>query len=138
MKKMIFLHIEKTGGVSMRHALAEAYRGHVAPVPHHPDSTYAPPYPTVRISVAEWMERAGELVQLQHKLIMGHFDRACAVQFPDWGVFVMLRHPVRQLLSMYLMHGRAGDVFPDAHLVATMTFEQWLEQYGERFAFQCP
>ena len=84
-KKLVFLHIEKCGGTSLRAMLAaQVPAGRVCPEQFN--------------GLADWT--ANELAA--YDLFAGHFDLACCHVIPGpLTVFTMLREPTARLLSLF-------------------------------------
>ena len=126
--KVIFLHINKCGGSSLRHMLMSEYSWcEIAPVPVRP-FTFTFPYPVIRgTTEIEYQEILWPDDFRNYKLVMGHYDWRVTKKLPDWKIMTVLRDPVRQLLSHYYFIERARDQYGDLwEEIGPMGFSGWV------------
>lgn len=98
--KLLFLHLSKTGGMSLRRALAAHYPEHeIMPVPHNPHTTTdAVGYPTTDGNL--WRATLN-FEPRDYRLIMGHYDWSVVDKAPGFKVLTVLRDPVARFWSLY-------------------------------------
>lgn len=105
--RVIFCHIIKCGGTSLRHMLLDEY-GYdaIAPVPvNNPGANL--PYPTVTgINPLVYMATVTPELVKDYPLVMSHYDIRIARQLPEHHIITMLRHPVNQLFSLFKFTNR--------------------------------
>lgn len=92
-KKIVFLHIPKTGGQSLRKIAESNYKKHerFACYPSNPD------YPGVDELAALGSDEVSKL-----KLICGHVDFGIHERLPyECEYFTMMRHPIDRVISAY-------------------------------------
>lgn len=131
MSKIIFLHIPKTAGSALRNALASQFdEADILPVPDD-YKEHEPEYP-----VAEDTPSYGYQMTLTkrkvkpYSLIMGHYDWNLVNKLGDgWQVVTLLRHPVRQLISLYEYYRGTPDADRDGshELCSRLSFREWLD-----------
>jgi len=105
MKKLLFLHIGKTGGVTIRHLLAQQYSSdRIMPVPVQMKQSFR--YPTEIIdNIYDYHQNFdGAEVTERYDLVMGHLDWGIAQKLPDFEVMTVLRNPVTRLISQYYQY----------------------------------
>ena len=92
--RLIFLHIPKTAGTTIRAALATAYRPEERAFVYHP---------SVHDSVTtETIDSWSEDRRVALRLVMGHFDFGIHSNLPEPNRYVtMLREPMERLVSLY-------------------------------------
>lgn len=92
--RIVFVHIPKTAGTTVRTALATAYRPEERAFVYHPSV----PDSVTTETIAGWSEeRRGRL-----RLVMGHFDVGIHDHLPGPSRYVtMLREPMDRLVSLY-------------------------------------
>lgn len=126
--KLIFLHILKCGGTSMREMLAGVYPAdaiYPVPIGEAVDREY--PYPVqMHVNPLLHQTELDEQAVGAHSLVMSHYDWGMAERLPSWDVLVMFRDPVAQLYSLWQQIGRTQQY---EHLTPYHDdFEQWLLQ----------
>jgi hypothetical protein len=130
-QKILFLHGIKTGGTSLRYMLFKEYGyARTAPVPVL-DFEAKQAYPIVagRAPLQYGWELKAEDVA-GYDLVMGHYDWEVADKLPERAVVCMLRHPVRQLVSVYTFMLSSPD-FPDFN---PPPFMEWVQTPdGQKF-----
>lgn len=135
--KVIFLHLMKCGGTTLRHLLAEEYpREQIAPVPISPLSKAKPPYPYMNVDAIAHMLSLTPADIAPYRLVMSHYDwRVTRLAGNEWRLMTMLRHPVRQLLSRYWFIKKARDGHGDEWERTCLNgFHYWLEHHSAAYA----
>ncbi|WP_118133332.1 hypothetical protein [Oceanicella sp. SM1341] len=104
---LVFVHVPKTAGTSLRDGLAEALPPDAMLCDYGPESALT--HPGLRAKPGGEALRA-LVEELQPRVISGHFTLvryACAV--PVTRMFTMLRHPEEHAVSQYLHRQRMGS-----------------------------
>lgn len=112
MSNVMFMHIEKTAGTSLRHMLAKQYvREAIMPVPLDWGTADGCIYPTSDNYYADILPRMDESYGNGYKLIMGHYDWSHVQRISSkWKVFTFFRDPVERFIShFYFIRDRAID-----------------------------
>ena len=138
-ERVLFLHVMKCGGTTLRHLLANEYpHDEIAPVPIGTESEVTPPYPHTRHDVIEYMLALSPQNTDAYRLVMSHYDwRVVDRVGDDWHLMTMLRHPVRQLLSRYYFIRRARDLHGDEwERTCAEGFHHWLLYHARPYANQ--
>ncbi len=137
---LVFLHVDKTGGMSVREMLARHYPADaIRPVPHHPEATYQPAsYPTI------WPDlyRANRQFEHQaaHELVMGHYDWSIIEKMLLQGhdrpmVITVLREPVQRAASLWRWMCREEAMFGENSVRARdLGFDRWARLYPGLYA----
>lgn len=126
MNKVIFVHILKCGGTSLRYMLLDEL-GYIAiaPVPvGEARGDYEYPY-TNDDPLVYQQSITPAMVEL-YSVVMSHYDIRIANRLPEWDVITMLRNPVHQLHSLYkfIQHlPQLREMHPDHQ---SMSFKDWL------------
>ena len=124
MNKVIFLHILKTGGTSLRYMLLEQYgAGQIAPVPVGRVTGLA--YPTLAENSLVYQASITPEMVADYAVVMSHYDWRITERLPDWPVLTVFRHPVTQLHSTFRFMQRNRDLRQRLGVQAT-DFEAWL------------
>lgn len=133
--KVVFLHLMKCGGTTLRHLLADEYPAHqIAPVPIKPNATTTPPFPHVRVEPIEHQQAMRPEYIDQYRLVMSHYDFRITKKVPkDWLFMTMLRHPVKQLLSRYFFIQRAPEHGTEWDETCTQGFYYWLKYHAGKY-----
>ena len=131
MSRVIFLHIPKTAGMALRAAFAKQVDpAAILPVPDDFRPTDVS-YPVLSDTASMGYQMTLTDADVEgYELIMGHYDwRLVERLSSDWQVVTLLRHPVRQLLSLYNFYratpkaDRAGS-----HAICLrLSFREWLD-----------
>lgn len=98
---ILFLHLHKTGGTSLRYMLSRAIpQAQIYPVPALGSYDDSPPYPTQETTPRQLQESLSEGLFKGYTLVMGHFDWNVVSALPeDTVILTLLRDPVEQLYS---------------------------------------
>lgn len=128
--KILFVHIDKTGGMSLREFLAQQYkRDEIFPVAHDPRAAYKPVhYRTVPRDLRDSNRKDVMYIQPHHKLVMGHLDCGQVLRHfkPDLMITV-LRDPAERAASLYAYICEQTHLYPAlSNQAAVLTFEQFL------------
>lgn len=135
--KVMFIHIMKCGGTSLRHLLAEQYpHEEIATVPIAPRSRAEPPYPYVRRDAIEHMLTLTAAKIAPYRLVMAHYDwRITDLAGDEWRIMTVLRDPVRQLMSRFYFIHKARDLHGDEwERTCGNGFHYWLEYHSQPYA----
>ncbi len=101
---LVFVHIPKTAGTSIRHALEQQYAPEAMAFDYGPDEEKTSPLVKRHMYEEPDLDRFGDEVRKQGiKLISGHFPASrylslCGVQ----NILVFLRDPIQRLVSEFL------------------------------------
>lgn len=131
MSRVIFLHIPKTAGMALRAAFAKQVDPSVIlPVPDdfRPTEVGYPVRPDTASMGYQITITDADVVG--YELVMGHYDwRLVERLSDDWQVVTMLRHPVRQLVSLYNFYRATPKADRDgSHEVCNrLSFREWLD-----------
>jgi hypothetical protein len=127
MTQIIFLHILKCGGTSLRHMLLEQY-GYdaIAPVPVGLSPT-SRNYPYMQqIDPLVYQEMITPEMVTQYSVVMGHYDWRIVDRLPDRQIITLFRHPVSQLYSLFRFMKRMPTLVAMHPEMQPMTFYNWL------------
>jgi len=131
-KTIVFLHIDKTGGMSLREYLAGQFdREQIMAVVHHPEATYQPEYPTTHIDLGQ----AHHLFEVMyepkvHQLIMGHWDVSILGHINNPVTIMVLREPFARFVSLYRCICQEQGQYPKFSIAARrMGIMQFAERY---------
>lgn len=127
-QQIIFLHILKCGGTSLRHMLLEQY-GYdaIAPVPTGLSPTHRE-YPYMRdIDPLVYQTTITPEMVNGYNVVMGHYDWRIVDRLPDRKIITMFRHPVGQLYSLLRYMKRLPKLVEMHPEMQPMTFREWLE-----------
>lgn len=128
MTQIIFLHILKCGGTSLRHMLLEQY-GYdaIATVPVGLSPTPRE-YPYMRdIDPLVYQQTITPEMVSRFDVVMGHYDWRIVDRLPERKVITMFRHPVAQLYSLFRYMKRQPTLIEMHPEMQPMTFREWLE-----------
>lgn len=128
---VVFLHIDKTGGMSLREFLARQFEDDaILPVVHHAGATYQPAcYPTVEMN----LHKAHHFFEVmyepdRHKLVMGHWDASILKDVPNAVMMTVLREPFARFVSLYRFicqeQWQFGDMSRNARRIGIQTFAE--------------
>lgn len=109
---VMFMHIEKTAGTSLRHMLAKQYRrDQIMPVPLVGGKADHRIYPTSGEDYPAILSKMNESYGNGYKLIMGHYNWSHVQRLsPKWKVFTFFRDPAERFIShFYFIRDRAMD-----------------------------
>jgi len=137
-KPIVFLHIDKTGGMSLREYLAGQFeRDAILSVVHDVKSSYQPEcYPVVDMGLGQ----AHHLFEVmykpaQHRLIMGHWDTSILGHVREPITITVLREPFARFVSLYRFlcqeQGQYGKLSVAARRLGIMGFA---ERYQSLYA----
>lgn len=101
--KVMFLHIIKCGGMTMRAMLAK-YHNHsdIMPVGVSRITEFHESYPHVVVkSSIDYGKSITPDMAKSYNVIFGHYDWHLADNLPSWDVIIMMRNPVSQIKSLY-------------------------------------
>lgn len=103
MKQVLFLHIHKCGGTSLRHMLNTVYPIHEQlPVPVKGETVLPHPYRTIDQHTSSYWQDAPQKDINRYALIMGHYDWRMVTRVQGEPlVLTMLRNPIDQLISQF-------------------------------------
>lgn len=126
--QVIFLHILKTGGSSLRYMLQEEYgNALIAPVPVG-KATNRLGYPTVKgINPLIYQATITPEMVKDYSVVMSHYDWRITERLPEWQVITMFRHPVEQLYSTFRFMKWNHDLQIIHQDMQYMTFFEWME-----------
>jgi hypothetical protein len=97
---VLFLHIDKTGGMTIREILAAQFRrGEIRPVPH--DSRTKTQPATYPVTDGDLMRHNCLFRNEGHALVMGHWDWGIVRHYHKPVILTMLREPVSRFASLY-------------------------------------
>jgi len=124
-QQLVFIHIPKTGGVSVRNLLTTVFpEKDIHPVPIGPHmNKRAFPYPatTEHLHESTRMFRGSE-----KKLIMGHYDMRIVQHLKNPFIFAMVRHPVNRVVSYYRFFSKPRQHLKFTQELAKMSFDDFL------------
>lgn len=100
---IIFLHIDRTGGMAVREALAQQFpREAIRPVPHHRQATWQPDNYPVDFRHDLIVQHRDFVHDPAHELVMGHWDAGIVDKIPDpKTVITVLRDPAERAASLW-------------------------------------
>lgn len=113
---VVFLHIDRTGGMALRESLAAQFDYEaIRPVPHHRGTRLQPTsYPLDTQADLEWQNQHYEHDE-RHELVMGHWDAGILDKIPgEKTVISVLRNPAERAASLWRyicaepMYGQLG------------------------------
>lgn len=127
-QQIIFLHILKCGGTSLRHMLLEQFGYHqIATVPVGLSPTPRE-YPYMRdIDPLIYQQTITPEMVNQYSVVMGHYDWRIVDRLPERKVITMFRHPVGQLYSLFRYMKRIPKLIEMHPEMQSMSFREWLE-----------
>lgn len=134
---LVFLHIDKTGGMSVREWLARQFPPEeIRPVIHHPQASWqTDAYPTVHQDL--FVANASFRHDPAHKLVMGHYDWSIVPKIPGALVVTMVREPVARAASLWRFVCKERAMFGAASERAeTLGFDRWVRMYSGTYANQ--
>lgn len=126
--KIIFIHPLKTGGTSLRYMLLKEYgAAQIYPVPIG-DAKEDVPYPALpKVNPLFWQLTVNEAMVKDFAVVMGHFGWHITTRLPERQIITMLRHPVRQIVSLYNFMAQSPN-FTQLHpMLREMGFEAWVQ-----------
>lgn len=124
---IIFIHILKCGGTSLRHMLLDEY-GYdaIAPVPLG-GATGDFAYPHLHgVFPLQHQSTITPKAVKDYQVVMSHYDIQIASRLPEWHIMTMLRHPVEQLYSLFRFMKRNPDLKKMHSDIQHMGFEEWV------------
>ena len=126
--KIIFLHILKCGGTSMRYMLLQQFGyDKIAPVPVGVASgEWGYPY-TRGVNPLEFQGKITPGMVEQYDVVMSHYDWRIIERLPEHHVISLFRHPIAQLYSLYKFMRRNSDLKRMHPEMQSMGFRRWLE-----------
>lgn len=127
MTQIIFLHILKCGGTSLRHMLLEQFGyEQIAPVPVGLSPTPRE-YPYMRdIDPLVYQTTITPEMVSRFDVVMGHYDWRIVDRLPERKVITMFRHPVGQLYSLFRYMKRQPTLAKMHPEIQPMSFYEWL------------
>lgn len=136
---LVFLHIDKTGGMSVRELLARHYAAdEIRPVTHHAKATWqTDAYPTVQQDL--FVAHTQFQHDSAHKLVMGHWDWSIInrMKLEQPKIITVLRDPVERAASLWRFVCKEQGMFGDVSRRATdMGFGRWARLYSGAYANQ--
>lgn len=103
MKTVVFLHIDRTGGMSLREALAKNFQvEQICPVPHHPQTLMQPTTYPVDLNADLNAQNKNYRHSKKHQLVMGHWDAGILDKIPgEKTILTVLRNPADRAASLW-------------------------------------
>lgn len=128
---LVFLHIDKTGGMTLRSWLASQYSTeHIRPVPCPTTLTMGSMnYPTTHMDLFAHNRKFTH--NPDHWLVMGHYDYGIVQRIPDPKlVMTVLRDPVQRVVSLYQFILREDRTFAQLNIDAhSLGFGGWARKH---------
>ncbi len=131
-KPIVFIHIDKCGGMSVQDYLARQYsQDEICPV-RFPVVSAQAIYPTIsHVDVDLFKLNQGFVYDPQYRLIMGNYDTAIFDKIPEPKIsLIVLREPVERAISLYQYVKRELDVFEQlTHDANQLGLDGWVRKY---------
>lgn len=127
---LVFLHIDKTGGMSVRETLARQFAyTEIMPVPHNPNASEKwIDYPIADSDLLLANRMFWMHYQPRYKLVMGHYDWDIVGWIDEPIILTVLREPLAWFMSLYRYICQEQAMYGDMAAKARANGPLWFAQ----------